>query len=120
VLVKIGPKHWDRYRLKSWIEAARKRLHHNVPAIALANKLARIVWAVLHKGRAFPCTATQTQLRQALERTPSKRWARKTPALIRPMKAVSISIITHSFTRPADNQTTRHLAQSKRFALGDS
>ena len=39
VLVKIGPKHWDRYGLKSWIEAARKRLHHNVLAIALANKL---------------------------------------------------------------------------------
>jgi transposase len=55
VLVKIGPKHWDRYGLKSWIEAARKRLHHNVLAIALANKLARIAWAVLNKGRAFEC-----------------------------------------------------------------
>ena len=55
VLVKVGPKHWDRYGLKSWIEAARKRLHHNVLAIALANKLARIAWAVLHKGRAFEC-----------------------------------------------------------------
>jgi transposase len=44
-----------RYGLKSWIEAARKRLHHNVLAIALANKLARIAWAVLNKGRAFEC-----------------------------------------------------------------
>src|SRR6266480_1553164 len=25
VLVKVGPKHWDRYGLKSWIEAAKKR-----------------------------------------------------------------------------------------------
>jgi len=58
VLVKIGPKHWDRYGLKSWIEAARKRLHHNVLAIALANKLARIAWAVLHNGRAFECVKT--------------------------------------------------------------
>jgi len=58
VLVKIGPKHWDRYGLKSWIEAARKRLHHNVLAIALANKLARIAWAVLQKGRAFECVKT--------------------------------------------------------------
>jgi len=55
VLVKVGPKYWDRYGLKSWIEAARKRLHHNVLAIALANKLARIAWAVLNKGRAFEC-----------------------------------------------------------------
>jgi len=53
VLVKIGPKHWDRYGLKSWIEAAKKRLHDNVLAVALANKLARIAWAVLHKGCAL-------------------------------------------------------------------
>ena len=26
VLVRVGPKHWDRYGLKSWIEAAKKRL----------------------------------------------------------------------------------------------
>ncbi len=49
VLVKVGPKQWERYGLKSSIEAAKKRLHHNVPVIALANKLARIAWAVLHK-----------------------------------------------------------------------
>jgi len=53
VLVKVGPKQWERYGLKSWIEAAKKRLHHNVLAIALANKLARIAWAVLHNGRPF-------------------------------------------------------------------
>ena len=58
VLVRVGPKHWDRYGLKSWIEAAKKRLHHNVLAIALANKLARIAWAVLAKGRAFELTRT--------------------------------------------------------------
>jgi transposase len=43
VLVRL--KRWERYGLKSWIEAAKKRLHHNVLAIALANKLARIAWA---------------------------------------------------------------------------
>ena len=58
VLAKLGPKHWERYGLKSWIEAAKKRLHHNVLAIALANKLARIAWAVLNKGRAFACVKT--------------------------------------------------------------
>jgi transposase len=58
VLVKLGPKHWERYGLRSWIEAAKKRLHHNVLAIALANKLARIAWAVLNKGRAFACKTT--------------------------------------------------------------
>jgi transposase len=58
VLVKLGPKQWERYGLKSWIEAAKKRLHHNVLAIALAHKLARIAWAVLNKGRAFGCVKT--------------------------------------------------------------
>jgi transposase len=58
VLVKLRPDQWQRYGLKSWIEAAKKRLHHNVLAIALANKLARIAWAVLHKGRAFECVKT--------------------------------------------------------------
>jgi transposase len=58
VLGKLKPKDWERYGLKSWIEAAKKRLHHNVLAIALANKLARIAWAVLHKGRAFECVKT--------------------------------------------------------------
>jgi len=46
-------KSWERYGLKSWIEAAKKRLHHNVLAIALANKLARIAWAVLARGSNF-------------------------------------------------------------------
>ena len=58
VLVKIKPEGWERYGLKSWIEAAQQRLHRNVLAIALANKLARIAWAVLHKGRAFECVKT--------------------------------------------------------------
>ena len=56
-VVLIRPKSWERHGLKSWIEAAKKRLHPNVLAIALANKLARIAWAVLNKGRAFEVAA---------------------------------------------------------------
>jgi transposase len=41
-VVLIKPKSWERHGLKSGIEVARKRLHRNVLAIALANKLARI------------------------------------------------------------------------------
>jgi transposase len=40
-------------RAQALIEAAKKRLHHNVLAIALANKLARIAWSVLARGRNF-------------------------------------------------------------------
>jgi hypothetical protein len=38
------------------IEAAKKWLHRNVLAIALANKLARIAWSVLARGRNFEAT----------------------------------------------------------------
>jgi transposase len=44
---------WERHGLKPWLEAAKKRLHHNVLAIALANKLARIAWSVLAHDRNF-------------------------------------------------------------------
>jgi transposase len=36
--------------LRPWIETASRRLHRNVLVIALANKLARIAWAVLSRG----------------------------------------------------------------------
>jgi transposase len=58
-VVLVRTKDSDRYGLKAWIDAAKKRLHHNVLAIALANKLARIAWAVLNKERAFECVSTR-------------------------------------------------------------
>src|SRR6187431_383561 len=58
-VVLIKPKSWERHGLKLWIEAAKKRLHHNVLAIALANKLARIAWSVLARGRAFEASKLQ-------------------------------------------------------------
>jgi transposase len=42
-VVLIKPQSWERHGLKPWIEAAKKRLHRNVLAIALANELARIL-----------------------------------------------------------------------------
>jgi transposase len=60
VLVKVKPARWEGHGLKPWIEAAKKRLHHNVLAIALANKLARIAWSVLARGRAFEASKLQT------------------------------------------------------------
>ena len=61
-VVLIKPQSWHRYGLNSWIEAARKRLHHNVLAVALANKLARIAWAVLAKGRDFEVVTRTTNV----------------------------------------------------------
>jgi transposase len=56
----VQQKSWERYGLKPWIEAARRRLHYNVLAIALANKLARTAWAVLYKERSFECVKPKT------------------------------------------------------------
>ena len=58
-VVLIKPKSWERHGLKAWIDAAKKRLHHNVLAIALANKLARIAWSVLARGRGFEANKLQ-------------------------------------------------------------
>ena len=58
-VVLIKPKSWERHGLKPWLEAAKKRLHHNVLAVALANKLARIAWSVLARGRVFEASKLQ-------------------------------------------------------------
>jgi transposase len=55
--VLLRPQSWERHGLKPWIEAAKRRLHHNVLAIALANKLARIAWAVLAREKGFEARA---------------------------------------------------------------
>ena len=39
--VLIKPKSWERHGLKPWIEAAKKRLHYNVLAIALGQQAGR-------------------------------------------------------------------------------
>jgi hypothetical protein len=58
-VVLIKPQSWARHGFAAWIETAKKRLHRNVLAVALANKLARIAWAVLVKGRGFEAHSTR-------------------------------------------------------------
>src|SRR5512134_2882837 len=64
-VVLIKPKSWERHGLKPWIEAAKRRLHHNVLAIALANKLARIAWSVLAHGRNFEARTNEAAAQPA-------------------------------------------------------
>src|SRR5215471_4327981 len=49
----MRPHNWPRYSFGAWLTAAASRLHKNKLAVALANKLARIAWSVLHNERAF-------------------------------------------------------------------
>jgi transposase len=41
----------------AWLRSLRTRVHMNTAVVALANKLARIVWAVLRSGQAFKARA---------------------------------------------------------------
>jgi predicted P-loop ATPase len=49
---------WAKHSFGPWLSAAAKRLHHNVLATAVANKLARIAWTVLVQGRGYETRVT--------------------------------------------------------------
>ena len=54
----LWPAKWRQHSFGEWLTAASMRLHHNVLAAALANKLARIAWSVLSQNRTYePRTA---------------------------------------------------------------
>jgi transposase len=57
-IVLVRRPHGARAGLWPWIEAAGRRLHRNMLVIALANKLARIAWAVLARGHAYQARST--------------------------------------------------------------
>jgi len=48
-----------RDRLRTWALDRERARGHNKAAVALANKLARIVWAVWRNGRDFEITAAE-------------------------------------------------------------
>ena len=61
-VILLRPANWSKHSFGTWLTAASKRLHPNVLATALANKLARIAWTVLAQGRNYearvvPCAA---------------------------------------------------------------
>lgn len=46
-VILLRPANWPKHSFGPWLQAASRRLHRNVLAVALANKLARIAWSVL-------------------------------------------------------------------------
>jgi transposase len=67
-VVLIKPKSWQRHGLKPWLEAAKKRLHHNVLAIALPTSSFALLWSVLAHGRGSTIKADRTYRRTQLRR----------------------------------------------------
>ena len=66
-VILLRPANWARHSFGPWLTAAAKRLHHNVLATALANKLARIAWTVLAQRRNYE-TRVVTRQRKSFER----------------------------------------------------
>ena len=57
-VILLRPANWAKHSFGPWLTAAVKRLHHNVLATALANKLARIAWTVLAQRRNYESRVT--------------------------------------------------------------
>jgi transposase len=57
----MRPNTWERFSFGVWLRQLAPRVHRNKLATALANKLARISWSVLHSRKAF-----DTHLEEAL------------------------------------------------------
>ena len=58
-VILLRPANWAKHSFGRWLTAAAQRLHHNVLATALANKLARITWTVLHRHAATKRASSQ-------------------------------------------------------------
>jgi len=52
-VILLRPANWTKHSFGPWLTAAAKRLHPNVLATALANKLARIAWTILAQRRSY-------------------------------------------------------------------
>src|SRR6185437_9060829 len=47
-VILMRPHNWQRFSFGTWLQNAAPRMHRNKLATALANKLARITWSILH------------------------------------------------------------------------
>jgi transposase len=52
-VILMRPANWPKHSFGPWLQAASRRMHRNVLAVALANKLARIAWSVLAGARPY-------------------------------------------------------------------
>src|SRR5246500_2667833 len=58
-VILLRPANWSKHGFGAWLVRAAQRLHPNVLAAALANKLARIAWTVLAQERSYEARVTK-------------------------------------------------------------
>jgi len=59
-VILMRPASWRKHGFGIWLGRTAQRLHPNVLAAALANKLARIAWTVLAQERSYEARVTMT------------------------------------------------------------
>ncbi len=52
-VILMRPQRWDSFSFGAWLTSASERMNQNKLAVALANKLARTAWSILHHGTRF-------------------------------------------------------------------
>jgi len=60
-VILVRPANWPKHGFGVWLVRAIQRLHPNVLAAALANKLARIAWTVLAQERSYEARVTKAE-----------------------------------------------------------
>ena len=60
-VILLRPVSWPKHGFGVWLARAAQRLHPNVLAAALANKLARIAWTVLAQERSYERASRRRQ-----------------------------------------------------------
>src|SRR3974390_758246 len=60
-VILLRPANWPKHGFGAWLVRAIQRLHPNVLAAALANKLARIAWTVLAQERSYEARVTKAE-----------------------------------------------------------
>ena len=63
-VILLRPGNWTKHSFGPWLTAAAKRLHRNILATALANKLARVAWHLLAQRRNLTKHASSQQRRE--------------------------------------------------------
>jgi transposase len=58
-VILLRPASWPKHSFGVWLARAAQRLHRNVLAAALANKLARIAWTMPAQGRGYEARITK-------------------------------------------------------------
>ena len=61
-VILVRPANWPKHGFGAWLVRAIQRLHPNVLAAALANKLARIAWTVLAQERSYEARVQKAEV----------------------------------------------------------